>query len=64
MQGGIKRVGYMCKTDFDYELGHAAGGNRIFATVEDLKEWFPCVDECGIVKVEVSLINNVSGGEL
>ena len=43
--------GYMDLTDFLYELGEAAGGNRVFASVNDLIENQPCADECGIVKV-------------
>ena len=28
--------GWMCEIDFDYELGEAAGGTRIFASEENL----------------------------
>ena len=47
--------GFMCGVDWQHELGAAAGGNRIFATVEDLKRCYPCVEECGIVEVGVRL---------
>lgn len=46
---------YMCKTDYDYELGYAAGGNRVHPSIEDLRRCHPCVDSCGIVEVEVIL---------
>ena len=32
------RIGYMCKVDFMWELGEAMGGNKIYASIEDLKE--------------------------
>ena len=48
-------IGYMCKVDYECELGAAAGGKVVYPTVEDLKERRSCVDECGIVKVAVSL---------
>ena len=47
---------YMCKTDFDFELGLAAGGNQVYSSIEDLKRCRPCVEGCGIVKVEVRLL--------
>ena len=48
--------GYMCKTDWDYEIGEAAGGTEIYASVEDLKNHRECVTSCGIVKVKVEFI--------
>jgi len=48
-------IGYMDKVDFDYELGGAKGGNRIFPSVKDLEENKKCVKSCGIVEVEVRL---------
>ena len=50
---------YMCKVDFECELGLAAGGNMVYSSVEDLKECRPCVKECGIVKVRVELVDVV-----
>lgn len=53
---------YMCSTDFDHELGNAAGGTKLFASIEDLKENSPCVScakheyPCGIYEVEVRLV--------
>jgi hypothetical protein len=46
-------LGYMCKTDFDYELGEAADGSRVYPSVESLKKYSPCYKQCGIVEVEV-----------
>ena len=48
-------VGYMCKTDYECELGAAKGGNVVYPSVEDLEENLNCVKSgsCGIVKVTV-----------
>lgn len=46
-------TGYMCKIDFECELGCAKGGNRVYPSVADLRENRKCVDECGIVEVRV-----------
>ena len=53
---------YMCSTDFDFELGNAAGGTKLYASLEDLKENSPCTTcakedyPCGIYEVEVRLV--------
>jgi hypothetical protein len=31
-------LGYMCLTDFEFEVGAASGGNRIFPSAEDLRQ--------------------------
>lgn len=49
----LGRVGYMCKTDFTWEVGEAIGGNTIYPSIEDLKENRKCWEECGIVKVKI-----------
>lgn len=46
-------IGYMCLTDFEYELGDACGGNPVYPSIEDLRASRRCVDSCGIVEVEV-----------
>lgn len=46
---------YMCGIDWQHELGQALGGNRVYASVEDLKQNRTCWKECGIVEVEVKL---------
>lgn len=48
-------IGYMDKVDFDYELGEAIDGNKVFPSLEALKKYKPCTRSCGIVKVEVRL---------
>lgn len=47
------RYGYMCKTDFDHELGYASDGSKIFSSVKSLKKNMPSVSECGIIKVKI-----------
>jgi hypothetical protein len=51
------RIGYMCKIDFDHELGNAIGGNRVYASVADLLRHHSPGTECGIVKVEVRYLH-------
>ena len=55
------RIGYMCKTDFDHELGQAAGGTVIYPSINDLKRSRRCADECGIVKVEIRFLDVEQG---
>jgi hypothetical protein len=43
----------MCQVDFDWELGEALGGSRVYKSVKDLKANEPGHDQCGIVKVKV-----------
>lgn len=53
----------MDKVDFDHELGNALGGNRIYSSIEDLKNRNECWPECGIVEVKVSLVRVVQEGD-
>jgi hypothetical protein len=54
-----KPRGFMCKTDFDWELGEASGGDTIYPSIEELRRKRGCVEGCGIVEVEVSLVRVV-----
>lgn len=49
------KIGYMCKTDFDHELGHADDGNRVYPSAQSLKKYRGCIGECGYVKVSITL---------
>lgn len=49
-------VGYMCLTDWEYEIGNASGGNAIYPSIEDLLERRKCAEACGIIMVRVSAI--------
>ena len=49
----LARFGYMCLTDYDWELAEARHPSCIWASIESLKEDRPCVEECGIVKVKI-----------
>ena len=57
-------TGYMCRVDFEYELGYAMGGNVVYPSIEDLKRCRPCADSCGIVAVRVELVEVVTEGDL
>lgn len=46
-------VGYMCMIDWEHELGNAHDGNKVYPSIEALKEHHPMWAECGIVEVEV-----------
>lgn len=54
---------YMCMVDWGCELGCAAGGNKVYASVEDLKESRACVEGCGIVKVRVQFLEVIDAGK-
>lgn len=49
------RHGYMCRVDFDHEMDSARGGTIIYPTSDDAKECSPCVTSCGMVKVAVTI---------
>jgi len=57
-------IGYMCRTDFECELGAASGGNTIYPSVEDLKRYKPCAESCGVVEVEVRYRRIVEPGTM
>jgi hypothetical protein len=54
--------GFMCRTDFECELGGAIDGNKIYPSIEAAKEYLKCWESCGIVKVEVVGIEVVVEG--
>lgn len=70
MKKNIK-YGYMCETDFTWELGEVLKGTVIYSSLEDLKNCRKCVhlnplsdskgndtkdlSQCGIIKVKIEL---------
>lgn len=52
-------TGFMCQIDFEDELYRAAGGSRVYASIEDLKENHPCWESCGIVEVQVIYVKTI-----
>ena len=54
------RYGYMCKIDWDWELGVAMGGNTIYPSLEDLKSNHDL--DCGVVKVKITLEEVIEKG--
>lgn len=55
-------IGFMCKVDFDHELGAAADGVPVYPSLGSLKHQRPCVAECGVVRVRVVLDAIVEDG--
>jgi len=53
------KILYMCKVDYDHELGEASGGVELYSSEQDLRNSRKCVDQCGIVKVKVELVEVV-----
>lgn len=62
------REGYMCATDFDFELGVNMTGPdtypKIYPSLEEIKRHRKCVEECGIVKVKIEFMETVEKGEM
>jgi hypothetical protein len=57
------KIGYMCSTTFEHEVGQVSHGTKIYSTINDLKREAKCVagkDRCGIVKVEVRELEYVT----
>ena len=46
---------YMCATDWEWEIGEVLGSTPVYSSVKSLKDERSCVEECGIVEVEVKL---------
>jgi hypothetical protein len=55
-------IGYMCRTDWECEMGLASEGNSVFPSVDSLKQHRRCVDDCGIVEVAVSFRKLIEAG--
>lgn len=53
-----KKKGYMCGTDYEYELENASGGVKIYSSVEDLKKHKTCWEDCGIIEIELVVKND------
>jgi len=51
--------GFMCKIDWDYELGEASGGTRVYASITDLKRRHASWEQCGIVEVMVTFVDEL-----
>lgn len=61
-ENGVVAV-FMDKVDWDYEVGAAMGGNRVYPSIEDLKRYQPCCEDCGIVEVEMRLKQVIDKGK-
>lgn len=50
------RRGFMCATDFQFHLGEDIVPTMVYRDIKTLRKERTCVDECGIVEVEVSVV--------
>ena len=55
-------IGYMDRTDFEYELGAASGGDTVYPSLDDVLAHRKCANECGVVEVEVRFRKLVKEG--
>lgn len=46
-------------TDWRWEVGHAADGNRIYPDLDCLKAYNKCWEECGVVKCRIEFLEEV-----
>lgn len=45
---------YIDGVDWQYEIGHAMDGNRVYPSLEDLAESNSCWESCGVVKATIT----------
>jgi hypothetical protein len=45
---------YMCGTDWQWEVGEASDGNKIYPSVDELLEYCKCAAGCGIVECKIT----------
>lgn len=48
-------IAYVCKTDWEWHFPDDFDGVNLYFSEESIKKHRKCVEECGIVKVKVSL---------
>lgn len=51
----VEHVVYLDGTDFKYEIGHASDGNKVYPSLDCLKKYSPCWEECGVVECKLTL---------
>lgn len=59
-----KVIGYMCKIDWECELGSNHYGNTVYPSIETLKQDHEMWEDCGIVEVEVWFNNIIEKGNI
>jgi hypothetical protein len=57
--GGTAVRGYMCLTDWEYEIGYSWKGNKVYPSLHALQDHHKCWAECGVVEVEVRSVRFV-----
>jgi len=53
------KIGYMCKTDYEWHLENDAEGVPVYTSEKALRRARKCVDECGMVKVTVEKLEKM-----
>jgi len=48
-------MAYICKTDWDHHIPDDPNGIEIYFSEADLRKNRLCVDECGLVKLKITL---------
>lgn len=51
-----KKIGYMCKTDYEWHLEVDRHAVEIYTSIDSLKKHKSCFSECGIVQVSIELV--------
>ena len=49
-------IGYMDLTDWDHHLGEDSAGSKVYPGIDDCIKDNKCIDECGIIKVEIRAV--------
>jgi len=55
--------GFMCLTDFNYQVEEGIRSVAVFPTVEALTCNKHCASECGIIEVEIKIVNVITSGD-
>jgi len=54
------KTAFMCKTEFNHELGNCADKVRVYNNIADMPK---CIQECGVYKVSISIIKDEINGK-
>jgi hypothetical protein len=52
MKEKVKKI-YIDGVDFQYEVGHASGGNRVYGSVGVLQKTSKCWEGCGVIECDL-----------
>lgn len=54
MKKSVTKKAYMCGVDFQHELNHPCM-TPVYSTLKTIKQHRACINECGIVEVEIKV---------